>query len=474
MIHNKIHTLLFTAYAGLFFWLPIPLGSKYPWAISVMEIWIYLLSITAILLLASNHLKVPDTLKNNHLPLILISTTTLWIGIQCLPLPASLLSLLSPASALIQGSVENHIGSIALDPSITALEFRKSLALTLLFALTLLLVNSMQRLKWLAYIIVASAFIQALTAITLDLSNIQYSIGQYTYSSNHDLIKPGGRAIGFYSNPDHLAGLMEMALAVGIGLLISMLKSIHLRGWRQRLHHIAQTLLGPKARLRIVLIFLCITLVMTHSRMGNTAFFISLMVSGVLFLMLSRHASKSVSIFIISLIVLDILIIGSWFGFQKVAQRIGDTTMQAEAQRGDVYVDTYAMIDNFKLTGIGAGNFFSAFPAYKQNGPNYYIDHVHNDYLELVLELGLLGSIPLLLLVLLSLVSALSALKKRRSGLILGMNFAALMGTISILIHSSVDFNLHVPANAALFTTLLALPFICTQLKHSNHETDSE
>ncbi|MDX8405865.1 MAG: O-antigen ligase family protein [Mariprofundus sp.] len=471
MLNDKIHTVLFAAYAGLFFWLPIPLGSKYPWSISVMEIWVYLLTIAIVWLLASKRLPIPDTLKNNKTPLLLISAATLWIGFQCLPLPASLLSFFSPAAALIHSTVTNPGASISLDASITSLQLQKSLALTLLFALTLILVHSRQRLQWLAYVIIASAFIQALAAITLELSGIQYNIDQYTYSSNA-IIHSGGRATGFYSNPDHLAGWLEMALAIGVGLLISMLHRMHFSNWQQRIRHYAQTLLGPKARLRIILIILCIALVMTHSRMGNSAFFISLMVSGILFLILSRHASKSVSIFIISLIILDIVIIGSWFGFQKVVQRVEQTTMEAEASRGDVYVDSYAMIDSFKLSGIGAGNYFSAFPGYKQDGPNYYIDHVHNDYLELVLELGLLGTIPLALLVLLSLAYAIRALKQRRSGLILGMNFAAIMGTTSILIHSSVDFNLQVPANAALFTTLIAIPFICHQLKHQpRHHT---
>lgn len=459
MLAQRIESAIFIAYGALFFWLPIPMGSKFAWAISAMEIWIYLLTLAVIWMLASRRMALPETFLRNRMPLLLLSLSTLWVFFQTIPLPTMLLGWLSPVAASIPG-----LHTIALDPSITALQGQKVLALTLLFYLTLLLIHTRERLRWLAYIIIASAFVHALIAISLELSGLHYTIHLYGYSDLDKPVIPTGRAKGFHSNPDHLAGMLEISLAVGIGLLISMLHSHRFSGWRQRIRHISQTILGPKARLRIILMILCIALVMTHSRMGNSAFFISLMISGVTFLLLSRHASRAVSIFIVSLIILDIVIIGSWVGLQKVVDRIEQTTASSEAQRGDVYVDTLAMTADFRLSGIGAGNFFSAFPGYKQDGPTYYIDHVHNDYLELLLELGIIGFTPLILLVIYALISSLISLKQRRSGLILGMSFASLMGIISILIHSSVDFNLHVPSNAALFTVLVALPFVCSRL----------
>jgi hypothetical protein len=45
-----------------------------------------------------------------------------------------------------------------------------------------------------------------------------------------------------------------------------------------------------------------------------------------------------------------------------------------------------------------------------------------------------------------------------------GMSFACIMGVTSILIHSWVDFNLQIPANAALFMVLLALGWISLYL----------
>lgn len=67
-------------------------------------------------------------------------------------------------------------------------------------------------------------------------------------------------------------------------------------------------------------------------------------------------------------------------------------------------------------------------------------------------------------MVLTSFATALAALKRRRDPLMRGMAFASLMGTIALLIHSTVDFNLQIPANAATFMVILALGWLALNL----------
>jgi hypothetical protein len=45
------------------------------------------------------------------------------------------------------------------------------------------------------------------------------------------------------------------------------------------------------------------------------------------------------------------------------------------------------------------------------------------------------------------------------------MAFASVMGIIALLIHSTVDFNLQIPANAATFMVILALAWIALSLE---------
>ena len=80
----------------------------------------------------------------------------------------------------------------------------------------------------------------------------------------------------------------------------------------------------------------------------------------------------------------------------------------------------------------------------------------HNDYLHFTAEVGL----PLVFIFLwLAAVFYRRGLQKLRhpSRLIRGITLGALAGVTAILVHSISDFNLHIPANALLFTVLAAL-----------------
>ena len=56
------------------------------------------------------------------------------------------------------------------------------------------------------------------------------------------------------------------------------------------------------------------------------------------------------------------------------------------------------------------------------------------------------------------------ALARRRDPLARGFAFAVLMGVCSLAIHSAVDFNLQIPANALAFMVLLAYGWVAYYL----------
>jgi hypothetical protein len=54
------------------------------------------------------------------------------------------------------------------------------------------------------------------------------------------------------------------------------------------------------------------------------------------------------------------------------------------------------------------------------------------------------------------------------------MAFASVMGIIALLIHSSVDFNLQIPANSATFMVILALGWISLNLERRTGDRHGE
>ena len=198
-------------------------------------------------------------------------------------------------------------------------------------------------------------------------------------------------------------------------------------------------------------------LVMTHSRMGNTAFFASLAIAGVLALLLSKRSTKATIILIISLIIIDIFVVGTFFGIDKVAQRLQTTSEKSET-RDEVNTYTLGAIQDNLLTGTGAGTYYTNFSAYRQYdaGRGFY-DHAHNDYFEFACDYGAVVTGCLMLAVLWTFISAIRAQIKRKTALMRGIAFSATMAIIALAIHSTVDFNLQIPANAATFVVILAL-----------------
>ncbi|MDQ6968824.1 MAG: O-antigen ligase family protein [Mariprofundaceae bacterium] len=455
--HKASHNWVLYSYLMLLAWLPLPLGSKLVWAISIAEVWCYLIAIMVLVLWVRHPHGLPKSLVNAKFACALLVLNLLWLLVQCVPLPLSWLDILSPHASALYAQMQVEYGTISLDTEATHYQFQTAVYLFTFFCLTLYLIDSRQKLRWLVYTVLASALAQALYGSFMILNGMEYSF----FISKAALHSHIGSATGTFTNRDHLAGYLEMALALGVGYMLTMLSgSKASQNWKQRIRNITELLLGPKARLRLVLILLCLGLVLTHSRGGNLAFFSSLGIAGVIFLLLAREKPRATIVFLSSLIVLDIIIIGSWVGLSKVMTRLEKTSMLTE-QRDDAYLATYPMIQDYVISGVGAGNYFSTFPMYKTPQLAGYWNHAHNDYLEIMAEQGVIGFSLLAGVVLWSMWIAMKVFRELSSTFALGMSFASLMGTIAILIHSAVDFNLQILANSSTFMVILAIPFIC-------------
>jgi drug/metabolite transporter (DMT)-like permease len=81
-----------------------------------------------------------------------------------------------------------------------------------------------------------------------------------------------------------------------------------------------------------------------------------------------------------------------------------------------------------------------------------------------VVETGILGALLVGSLPVLAIGCGVLALSRRRDPLARGFGFAVIMGVSSIAMHSTVDFNLQIPANAFAFVVLLAFGWIALYL----------
>jgi O-antigen ligase len=168
--------------------------------------------------------------------------------------------------------------------------------------------------------LVASAVIQATIAVFLLATGTPLEMA--------DVLIAPGQASGTFANRNHLAGYLNMGLAAGIGLMAgSLARDNPDRTARQRLRDWLELMLSTKARLRLLLVLIVIALILTRSRMGNGSFMVGLLLAATVYWWHARTQRRGMALFVASLLVIDLVLIGAWVGVDKVVQRVQETRL---------------------------------------------------------------------------------------------------------------------------------------------------
>ena len=467
---------VFFGFLCLLVWAPLPLGSNRVWAVG-------LLLLVAVALLGAavwvwrGHIQLAQRrLTGFRFPVGLLAATVALSWFQVVPLPGAWVKALSPMAFVAQVGLE----SMTLSVDVFQSQIMAGLSFTYLcvFLLVVLCVRNAGRLDTVAQVLVWSGVLQAALGAVLFSVQAQYRI--FFVDVSHT------RMIGSYVYHNSLAGYLCMSLSVGVGLMLARLGDTPRTAplWTAQLRAVIEFVLSPKMRLRLLLVIMVIALVLTRSRMGNTAFFVAMLVVGLAGVVLARKTAPQIIALIISLIVIDVLIVGTGVGLEKVVERIQDTELtdasgdKAESiqARTEAARTAIALVKDFPLVGSGGGSFYNVFLGYRTPAYGYtYVDHTHNDYVELASDFGLLGLGILGMLVALTLGTVRRVMARRRSVLPWGVAFGVAMAIVGLLLHSMVDFNLQIPANSLTIVVILAMGWIASELPSKRrHKNSSE
>lgn len=454
---------LFIGYLVLLLWLPWPNGSNRPLAWAAAELWVFALAIGWLVSYGRGHVRLRSVPRGAS---VVLACCMLWLALvwlQLRPLPIPLLQFVSPEAARAHIAAAQPLAPafapLTLDVSSGLHGALKSTAYVLFFALALVLLDSHERIKASAYVLILGGFAQALYGGIISLNEMNSIWGTIAHPDAH----------GTFVNRNHFAGYLVLCLSVGLGMLIASLTGNTSRSWRQFARDALILALSPTMRLRLMVAAMVTGLVLSRSRMGNSAFFTALLVAGAIGLVFSKRATRSMVVLIASLVVIDIFIVGAYFGVEKVVLRIQQTTIQTE-DRSNVVALALNMWRDFPALGSGLGSFHLAFPKYRSGDLLSVYTFAHNDYMQFLVETGLLGFVLLGLIVTLSLFAAVRAQYLRGDPLMRGLSFGAIMGITAMLIHSWVDFNLQIPSNAMTFMYLLALAWISLNFGRHGHD----
>jgi O-antigen ligase len=256
-------------------------------------------------------------------------------------------------------------------------------------------------------------------------------------------LEQGGAIYGPYVNHNHYAGLMEMLTPFPLVLAATRFTD----GNRK-------IAMAGIAALMAASIFL------SGSRGGMAAFVAEIVVLGVL-LFRKREGSWKQPLMLGAFLALVIFFL-VWMGGNELTRRL--TSIHSEAREeisGGVRLaidrDCLRMFVKRPFLGWGLGTFPIVYPEFRSFYTTFFVNQAHNDYLQLLVETGLAGfSIAVWFLVLVFRHAA-GKLKDWTGNASGALTVAALLGCVGILVHSFLDFNLQIPANAALFYVLCAI-----------------
>ena len=195
---------------------------------------------------------------------------------------------------------------------------------------------------------------------------------------------------------------------------------------------------------------------LTLSRAGVAATLIALVLG---LLLIKLRASEARSGLGATLVVLIAATTGA-----AVLQASGSAVMErlletdiAQEGRLSVYHDTVAAIADHALMGTGLGTFQDIFPLYRNEtiASDSIWDKAHNDYLEVLLGLGLPAGLAIVLgIAILVLRCFRGAFERRRNS---HFPMAAALAGVLVGIHAMFDFSLQIQAVAMTFALVLGV-----------------
>jgi O-antigen ligase len=249
----------------------------------------------------------------------------------------------------------------------------------------------------------------------------------------------GGWIYGPYVNHNHYAGLMEMLTP--IPLVISL--SADVRGPRKVLAGLAAAVMAS-------------TIFLSGSRGGMVAFAAQMSLLATFLFKRRKSWKATFALGSFLFVALGLLL---WLGGGELTERVASIQSAAGtelpgATRLKMDRDALKMFAQRPVVGWGLGVFGEIYPQFSSFSSNVPVGMAHNDYLQLLAEMGALGFATVLWFLLTVYASGLKKLRHRQADTNSAVTLAAILGISGILVHSFVDFNLQIPANAALFYVL--------------------
>ncbi|KRT66107.1 MAG: O-antigen polymerase involved in exopolysaccharide biosynthesis [Candidatus Dadabacteria bacterium CSP1-2] len=446
ILESSIYLLTFS----ILIFSPVPFGSVEPWARLILQLQAFLLFVLWLLWSMYSDTN-PNLSIKNYLPLL---TFVLICLFQIIPLPEFILATLSKNSFEIWEKNRTILASIGFASESSM--FTISLYPHATWEETLLLLSYIAFGFVVSRMFTAEGQIKTLLIPVFGVSIFEAAYGIYQYLVNSSIGTATGFATGTFVNHNHFAGFLEMSIPLALGYVL------YLGEWHDKKSKpfIKDLVSSDNFQKQILILFLLAMMLLVIFLSGSRMGIFSTLLSLVFFYLAYSGFRKSgvKKAWMIFFVLAVALIYGLWIGLYSVFERFLKVEVDAPV-RTLVWKDMLSIIKDFPLFGTGFGTFSYVYPLYKKymEAPLVYT-YAHNDYLQLIIETGILGFFSIttaLTLFLFSRVRNLGRFSQKENNFRFFLSLGALSGIVSSLIHNLADFNLHIPSNALYFAFLI-------------------
>jgi O-antigen ligase len=441
---SPIFTFLEFGLCALILVAPLPFGAVGPQGrLSLEAIALSLTAVWAVAALRRELALPPRPVRWALLGLLAVAT------LQMIPIGHAAVGLLSPrAEALRAGLDPAPAATLSLAPEATASALRTGTALvgTLLVATSVAAQRGAARIALAATVAAAFQGLYGLLVLASGHAMI-WNVPKTSYLDS---------ATGTFINRNHFAGFLAATLPLGVGLVVAKARRARERGEQRRKRGVL-LVLGPEGS-RALLLALPVAiglagLLLSFSRAG-IALGLAAIAGTIAVAWRGKPVHRAAAIVLVVAIAAVPL---ADLGADRLAGRYvtSGSDLTSAGGRLAVWRDTGRMIAAFPLLGCGFGAFNWVFPAFSSPEIKLHYSHAHEDLLQLGAEGGI-ASLALLATILVALGRAGSeSLAQTKDPVATG----AVFGLSALLLHGLVDFNFHIPSNAAIAALLAGVLF---------------
>jgi O-antigen ligase len=446
-------------------WGAFAFGAVYPWAYRPLAIG------SAIVGLAGLVTGSRPALSCNKLLFAALAGIAAVAVLQLVPLPVDLLSKASPGTATFLANYDFRF-SLGVDPTggSTAATLRHSISIApgatwlflQLFAAAFLLFAGLLRVLSrtgavrLARGIAFIGFVLALVGIVQKATLGDHAWGGMKIYGFWEPAFKLSTPFGPFVNKNHFAGWMLMGIPMALSQALAQSRLAHRprRGLRDTLLWLSEPEGGRMLLYLVMSLVMILSLLMAGSRSGLACVAVTLLAMAV---SAGRRTSRRTAAAMAAAILLLLLLGLQWAGRDARLERFAADS-ESLSMRLTIWQVAAGIVREFPVFGTGLNTFGSATILYQPPGSDLHYSEAHNDYLQLLVEGGIV-SFLLLAVAIAALVHG--TVGRMRAGDdgddARWVRVGAVTGLVAVGLQALVEFTLQMPGNAVLFVVLMAL-----------------